>query len=33
MKKDELNPEGILEEEMLPEYDLSGKQGVRGKYH
>ncbi len=21
------------EAEMLPEYDLSGKQGVRGKYH
>ena len=27
------NKDGKAEDEMLPEYDFTGKKGVRGKYH
>ena len=33
MKKAKTTPLSPPEDEMLPEYDFSGKQGVRGKYY
>ncbi len=33
MKKTEMNSPNNEPEEMLPEYDFTGKKGIRGKYH
>ena len=33
MKKAKIEQASSAQEEMLPEYDFTGKEGVRGKYH
>jgi hypothetical protein len=33
MKKAKSEQTPMTQEEMLPEYDFTGKEGVRGKYH
>ncbi len=33
MKKAKTEPHKIIQTEMLPEYDFTGKKGVRGKYY
>lgn len=33
MKKDKNSQPRLTEDDMLPEYDFSGKKGVRGKYY